>query len=259
MGNPHNLVKMKKNNYLIIILIVILILIGVIIFFAIKDKGDKIDNFVVGEKNEEAKSEEEKKIEKEEVNTLKEESGKTGDSELYEIQEGYNNIKIVTIKSSIKYQVAFSGIIKGQKPEMNELDGLVQKNHPQYAGIWIYENDREKMLELLKKVTNSEYKIDENGYLKIVNKNIQNENDKKIEKAINGEKIYILRNSSTCYIVDEVTGEILDYCFEELDRYQTYEYFQDGNKLIIFMTENRENQLEDKEIIQSVIDLISVV
>ena len=109
---------------------------------------------------------------------------------------------------------------------------------------------------MLKEITNSEYEINENGYLKIKNKNNQNENDKKIEKVIKGDKLYILRNSSVTYIVDEVTGEILDYNFEEMDQYQTYEYFEDNNKMIIFINENKEKQMSKKEIIQSIIDLM---
>jgi len=198
---------------------------------------------------------EEKDEPKEEINTLKENTGKTGDTDLYEIQEGDNNIKIATIKSSVKYKVAFAGMLENKAPEMSKLDNILQEKHPKYAGIWIYEKDRDDVLEMLKQLTKSEYKIDENGYLKIVNKNNQNENDQKLEKNINGENLYIIRNSSTCYIVDEITGEILDYNFEKLDRYQTYEYFQDDDKMIIFMNENTKKQMTSKEIMQSVIDL----
>ncbi len=209
-----------------------------------------------GEPKEIVIEEENSADKKEEINALKEDTGKTGDAELYEIQEGYNNTKIITIKSSVKYKVAFSGMIENKKPEKNNLDAIIQEKHPKYAGIWIYEKDRDNILEMLKEITKSEYKIDENGYLKIVNKNNQNENDQKLEKAITGEKLYIIRNSSTCYIVDEVTGEILDYNFENMDQYQTYEYFEDMDKMIVFVTENSQKQLITKEIIQSVVDLI---
>ena len=80
--------------------------------------------------------------------------------------------------------------------------------------------------------------------------------DKKIEKAINGDKIYSITISSKCYIVDEITGEIQDYSFEDMDEYQTYEYFEDEEKMIICITENINKQLDDKEIMKSVIDLL---
>ena len=200
-------------------------------------------------------TEEENTEQKEEINILKENTGKTGATDLYEVQEGENNIKIATIKSNVKYKVAFTGMIENKIPAMDKLDKTLQDKHPKYAGIWIFEDDREKVLEMIKQITKSEYKIDENGYLKIVNKNNQNENDKKIENVIKGEKLYIIRNSSTCYIVDEVTGEFLDYNFEKLDRYQTYEYFQDDDKMIIFINENTKKQMTSEEIIQSVINL----
>ena len=148
-------------------------------------------------------------------------------------------VKLKSKKAESKYEVALAGI-----------------DAPKEAGIWIFEKDRHQILEMLEEITNSEYKIDENGYLKISNKNNQNENDKKLEKVINGNKLYIIRNSSTCYIIDEITKQILDFNFEKLDKYQTYEYFKEDDKMIIFMNENTEKQMTSKEIMQSVIDLI---
>ena len=86
-------------------------------------------------------------------------------------------------------------------------------------------------------------------------KNNQNDNDKKIEKIIKGKKQYILDISSVCYIVDDITGEILDYNFENMDKYQTYEYFEDSNKSIVFITENSTNILTNLEIFESIIKL----
>ena len=40
-----------------------------------------------------------------------------------------------------------------------------------------------------------------------------------------------------------------------MDEYQTYEYSEDNNKLIIFITENKKNQLNKETIIKSVVDL----
>ena len=83
-----------------------------------------------------------------------------------------------------------------------------------------------------------------------------NDYDKKIINIINGNKLYILDVNSVCYIVDDITGEILDYNFENMDKYQTYEYFEDNDKMIIFINENKSNQLDDKEIFESVINLL---
>ena len=200
-------------------------------------------------------TQEESPISDEEKTEIIEETGKQGDSDLYEIQEGEDNIKIATIKSSVKYKVAFAGMIKNKAPEKEELDDILEKNHPKYAGIWIKSESQSEFLKYISSVTKSEYEINENGYLKIKNKKNQNEYDKKIEEIINGNKLYIIDISSTCYIVDEITGEILDYNFEDMDEYQTYQYFEDGDKKIIFITENQNNQLTVKEIIESVIEL----
>lgn len=243
---------MKKRILLPIILVVLIIVITICTIFYITNKNSEeklINEIKVNDTN----ISEEEKVQ---INELKQETGKTGDTEFYEIQESYDNIKIATIKPSIKYKVAFAGMIKNNKPEKSELDNIITEQHPKYAGIWIYEKDREKVMEYLSNVTESKYKIDDNGYLRIENKDRQNSNDKKIEKAIKGKKLYIIKVSSLCYIVDEITSEILDYTFEDLDPYQTYEYFQDGDKEIIFMTENKNNQLEINEIIQSIIDLL---
>lgn len=200
-------------------------------------------------------TQEESQISSEKKTEIIEETGKQGDSDLYEIQEGEDNIKIATIKSSVKYKVAFAGMIKNKVPKKEELDDLLEKNHPKYAGIWIKSESQSEFLKYISSVTKSEYEINENGYLKIKNKKHQNEYDKKIEEIINGNKLYIIDISSTCYIVDEITGEILDYNFEDMDEYQTYQYFEDGDKKIIFITENQNNQLTVKEIIESVIEL----
>ena len=40
-----------------------------------------------------------------------------------------------------------------------------------------------------------------------------------------------------------------------MDKYQTYEYFNSENQYIIFITENKNNQLSSEEILNSVISL----
>lgn len=255
---------MKINRKKVIICIIICILIiSVIVIYNIKKENDNNSNEnVKQEENTEieikitSSTQEENKIPDEEKKEIIEETGKQGDSDLYEIQEGQDNIKIATIKSSVKYKVAFAGMIKNKASKKEELDEIIEKNHPQYAGIWIKGENQKKFLDYISSVTKSEYEINENGYLKIKNKKKQNDYDKKIEEIINGNKLYIIDISSTCYIVDEITGEILDYNFEDMDEYQTYQYFEDGDKKIVFITENKNNQLTDKEIIESVIDLL---
>ena len=148
-------------------------------------------------------------------------------------------------------------MIKNAKPEFNELEEIFEEKFPKENGIWIEENSRNSFLDLLRnnENINSEYYINEKGYLKIKNKNSQTDADNKIENSINGSKQYIIDISSVCYIIDDVTGEILDYNFENLDKYQTYEYFEDDNKMLVFISENKHDKLNKNDIIQSVINL----
>lgn len=255
---------MKKNlkKIILILILLALIVIGSIVL-ANKKKIKNVnvnDNKQTEENTPKVENKEKDEIpEKEQeqiIEEIKEDVGATGDNDLYEVKEGYDNQKTISIKSSVKYKVAFAGMIKDRQPNKNELDEIMEENHPQKAGIWIYEKDRKNFLDLLKNITKSEYEITSDGYLKIVDIKNTNENDKKIQKIINGDKLFVIRISSICYIIDDITGEILDYNFEQIDEYQTYEYFKDEDKMIIFITQNKEKQLEEKEIIQSIIDLM---
>lgn len=251
---------MKDKKIVLIILIIILLFGMVLSLIFVKNKSKENQNTILKKEeiNEEIKegSDEKEETSQEHLEELIKETGKQGENDLYEVQEGENNIKVATIKGSIKYKVAFAGMIKGSMPYKEELDNVFDNNQPRKKGIWIYEKDRTKFLKYLSSVTLSKYSIDENGYLQIDNKNNQNDYDKKMEKAINGDKIYSITISSKCYIVDEITGEIQDYSFEDMDEYQTYEYFEDEEKMIICITENINKQLDDKEIMKSVIDLL---
>lgn len=234
---------MKNRKKTIIIIAILLIVILLLICFKMLKKengdGNLLQDLVT-------------------VNELKEETGLTGDADIYEVQEDYDGRQILAVKASLKYKVAFAGMVKNSNPTMEELDTILNENSPKENGIWIEKNSRDKILEIFNnEEVNSEYIIDDEGYLKIKEKNSQNDMDKKIEKIIDGDKLYILEVSSVCYIVDDVTGEILDYNFENMDKYQTYEYFDDDGKMIIFITENSKNQLAITEIFESILGLIT--
>lgn len=253
----------SKDKKMLAILIIIVIIILLIIYTIISNKKAK------SKKNENTENEnkqtnsievhlEENEIsmqEQKEIQDLKQDVGMTGEDKIYEVQEDEGK-KVVTVKSEIKYRIAYEGMIKKSKPDISKPDENIILNHPKNAGIWIENDSKEKFMKLLKTITNSTYKIGDNGYLSIESKNTQNDNDKKIEQIINGNNLYLISISSTCYIIDDVTGEVLDYCFEDLDQYQQYEYFKDTDKMLIFITENKKNQLDNIEIIKNVLNLI---
>lgn len=248
---------MKIKNKKVIILVVLLIMfvaILVLLFNKRIQKDNNQNNFEqYGEQVDKNQIEYQPDVTVEEI---KNEIGATGNTDIYEVEQEYDGRNILAVKPSIKYKVAFAGVIKNAKPSMSELDNIMEEKLPHKTGIWVEEKSRDKILEIFNNGdVNSKYLIDDDGYLKIDRKNNQNDNDKKIEKIIKGKKQYILDISSVCYIVDDITGEILDYNFENMDKYQTYEYFEDSNKSIVFITENSTNILTNLEIFESIIKL----
>ena len=249
---------MKIKNKKVIILVVLLIMfvaILVLLFNKRMQKDNNQNNFEqYGEQVDKNQIDYQPDVTVEEI---KNEIGATGNTDIYEVEQEYDGRNILAVKPSIKYKVAFAGMIKNAKPSMSELDNIIEEKLPHKTGIWVEEKSRDKILEIFNDGNvNSKYLIDDDGYLKIDRKNNQNENDKKIEKIIKGKKQYILDISSVCYIVDDITGEILDYNFENMDKYQTYEYFEDGDKSIVFVTENSTNVLTNLEIFESIIKLL---
>lgn len=148
-------------------------------------------------------------------------------------------------------------MITGNAPTLNEIDSIFEKNAPTKNGIWIIEKDRNKILNYLNNndKLDCKYKI-EDGYLKISDDAKSSSLDKKIRKIIDGNKQIILDISSVYYMVDTVTGDIVDNPYNELSKSQTYEYVQDENKMIIFVTENAEKVLTENDIFDSIINLL---
>ena len=253
--------KKKIIISILVFLIIICVIIGIVIKRNQENKqniqNEQVQNLIVNNAYTELDKNEVLYNDNVTVNELKNETSITGNSEIYEVQKEYDGRKVLAVKASKKVKVAFAGMIKNAKPEFNELEEIFENKFPKENGIWIEENSRNSFLDLLRnnENINSEYYINEKGYLKIKNKNSQTDADNKIENSINGSKQYIIDISSVCYIIDDVTGEILDYNFENLDKYQTYEYFEDDNKMLVFISENKHNKLNKNDIIQSVINL----
>ena len=183
----------------------------------------------------------------------------TGESEIYKVETECDGRKVINVKPSVNFKVAFAGMIKNSKPNFQELDSIFEANAPTQKGIWIKKQDREKILTYINnnENLNCNYEINNEGYLQIVPSKNMSTNDQNIEKLINGDKQYIFCISSVCYMVDAVTGEIVDNPYNELEQYQTYEYFKDEERMIIFITENKENKMTQNEIFESLLELIN--
>ena len=240
---------MKKK--IIIISILLIIVVGIIIgVFARKKKNNEdIINY------DELKQNSEMYNESATLEDLKKEYGATGDENLYDIETEYDGRKILAIKASENFKVAFAGLVENRKITLDEATKIFDDEYPTNNGIWVEEKSREKILNYLNQNLNSKYEIDKNGYLTISSKK-NSDYDNKIEKIINSNKQYIIGINSKKYYIDAISGEILDNPFEEFDKYQTYAYCQDDDKIVICITENTSKKLSNKEIFDSVVSLM---
>lgn len=219
-----------------IVILIIMFLAGIYLFIFFEKK-----------QNEKNVKEEEK------IEEIKNEYGFEGDKDLYEIQEDDNNVEILTVKPSIKFMVAYSGMIEKNITSIKQVEKIFEKNYNYKNGIYIEKDSRKTFLEWTKTQSfKNKYFIDSEGYLKVEEESkLATEYDNILVKEINSEFNYIIDISNICYIIDDVSGEIMDYNFAEMDKYQVYESFVDTNKMIIFVTEN--NLLSENEIIESVV------
>ena len=240
---------MKKK--IIIISILLIIVVGIIIgVFARKKKNNEdIINY------DELKQNSEMYNESATLEDLKKEYGATGDENLYDIETEYDGRKVLAIKASENFKVAFAGLVENRKITLDEATKIFDDEYPTNNGIWVEEKSREKILNYLNQNLNSKYEIDKNGYLTISSKK-NSDYDNKIEKIINSNKQYIIGINSKKYYIDAISGEILDNPCEEFDKYQTYAYCQDDDKIVICITENTSKKLSNKEIFDSVVSLM---
>lgn len=237
---------MKQKNKSIIIVVIIL-LIAVII--GIKLKDNKNEN---GSENSESN-----KIDiydKDLIEEVKKDINATGDSDIYQIEEEYDGRKILQIKPNIQFETVLSGILKNDIPTEDEISSLTQ-NKPVQSGIWISYQSREKFIEILQDNNINNYAINEDGYLYQTEEN-DTENSRIINDAIQSDRLYIIDISGTCYIRDNLSGEIVEYPFERMDPYQVLEVYTYEKSTILEITENIKQKLSNQEIIEVIISNI---
>ncbi len=190
----------------------------------------------------------------EEIAALKEEVGSNADSNLYQVAEEYDGKKTIVIKPSIQFQVALAGALKKAKPEEGEIEQRL-KTISNKAGIWITEPSREAFKHMLEACDIKGFTINEKGYLEKEGTSIveQNTLSQQLEQILQNGKTYIIDIAGTCYMRDDVSGEIIEYPFEQMDPYQICEPFTSGNYVLLAVTSNRQNQLSLLEIIQAIL------
>lgn len=248
---------MKKSYWLFIICIITVICISSIFICLNKNKhGENKESEVNSNRSTEnsiSDSTNEQKIE-----DIKQDLGYNNtDITVYEIKKEYDGREVIAIKPNIQYRVAMAGAIKNGKPEFSEIDNLL-KQAPNKIGIWIAKNSREEFLDILQKYTHCDYAINEEGYLVQEQKNNLNEIDKIINIAMNNKKSYSVCINSIAYLVDEVTGNIEEYPFEEIDPEQSFELFETENASLYVITQNTYKKLDYKSIIEEVFNNMTI-
>lgn len=241
---------------------IILLIIAIIIFIA-------IIGIVILKNNSEDKSNKEEwkndfsEVDKNEINyknnttinELKEKMKIEADSNLYEITHEYDGRKTLSIKTNILYKVAFAGIIKQEKPTLEEIDEIFDENYPKKDGIWVSEQSRDVFIKMINEESSVKYNINNEGYLVIQeDSGSNNEIDNKIKSTINSNKKIIVDINSYDYEVDVVKGEIVKYPFEQLGD-STDIVSNDSDKIIV-ITKNQNNKYTDKELLQDFLNNI---
>jgi len=239
----------KNKIIVLIITIATVITIAIVISNKKNNNHQELQTFPISyeEPKNEGSIEDENKIK-----NIANEQGINVDTNIYDIKKEYDGREYISIKDSVKYNVVLSGIIKKEKPELNEIDELLTRA-PVHTGIWIEENSRDTFLEIIKQITNANYIINEEGFLEQTESLIMNSCDKKIKEMLSENKLFIFTINSECYIIDDVTGEIVLYPFEEMEPEQGAEIFENDNKYIFIISENKLGKAEPKEIIKSIL------
>ena len=243
---------MIKKIAIVLSIILIISIIFFIVFYQNKTGSEEqISSLPVT--YEEEKEEEVNEQEQEQITQIIENQGLEADENIYEIATEYDGREVVIVKPNIQYQVALAGMLKKEKPEFSEINDLLEQA-PTHTGIWIEQDSREKFLAILKNITNANYEINDEGFLVQNTTWNMNNYDKEIKQMLSDEILYVFAISSKTYIVDEVTGEIQEYPFEEMDPYTEYEYFASENKEMFVINTNSYDKVDQEEILKNIFE-----
>lgn len=246
---------MKNRKYIIIGVIILIIIVGLIIFFATRSSDEVLNNSkqenvanISNNTEDDVITEEEIK----EVENIKNEINATGDTDIYQVEEEYDGRKILQVKPEVQFDVDLAGIIKASMPQEDEITELLGKA-PSNNGIWISEQSRESFSNLLRNNNIDNFAISNEGYLQIDDNAKNSDAINKLINMINSDKLYIINMTGIAYERDYISGEIVEYPFEDMDPYQVLEPYQKENKIILEITTNKNKKLTEKEILETII------
>ena len=224
-----------KYKKVLPIIIICLLIIFVIAFISSNSHEDKVD--VNNDINK--------------IESIKNEMNATADTDMFQVETEYDGREILQIKPKIQFDTVLAGILKKDMPKESEIDEILV-DAPTGTGVWIPEQSKNLFLELLSNNGINNFYVDDNGYLKISN-NSNNEMAKQIEEMINSDFLYIIDMSGKCYMRDDVSGEVVEYPFEDMDPYQLLEPFSNDNTVILVLTTNKKNLLSNDELLDGLL------
>ncbi len=255
-----------KKQYYIMSLVILIVIIGIIIFFINRKKSDdsgvenilltnEIQNLsnIIDENNiiQNVFSEQAESDNLDEIRNMQTQINSTANPNIYKIEEEYDGRKILQIKPEVQYVVDLAGVLKNGKPLENEINELL-KGVPNKNGIWISEQSRQKFLNLLANNNINNFYISDDGYLQS-SESTESQLAIKLENMINSDNLYVINMTGIAYERDYISGEIVEYPFEDMDPYQIIEPYKIENSAILAITSNKENKLEQKEILDAIL------
>lgn len=241
---------MKKNILIVLLLAIVVVIVIGLIFNNKKENSDQ--NILQNEIKSDEFMNRIVSTDSNEINAIKNEINATGQTDIYQIEEEYDGRKIIQVKPDVQYQVALAGIIKNGIPAEDEINTILEQA-PNSSGMWLSESSREKFMELLNSNNIVDFEITNEGYLKCNKQENLTEQEEKLKDMAESDKLYVIDVSGKTYQRDYISGEVIEYPFEEMDPYQVLEPYEIENSIILGVTSNKENRLSNKEILDAII------
>ena len=228
---------MKKNILIVLLLAIVVVIVIGLIFNNKKENSDQ--NILQNEIKSDEFMNRIVSTDSNEINAIKNEINATGQTDIYQIEEEYDGRKIIQVKPDVQYQVALAGIIKNGIPAEDEINTILEQA-PNSSGMWISESSREKFMELLNSNNIVDFEITNEGYLKCNKQENLTEQEEKLKDMAESDKLYVIDVSGKTYQRDYISGEVIEYPFEEMDPYQVLEPYEIENSIILGVTSNKE-------------------
>lgn len=241
-----------KKNILIVVLLVVVVVIAIILIFNNNKEKNNDQNILQNDIQNNDFMNRMVSTDANEINAIKNEINATGQTDIYQIEEEYDGRRIIQVKPDVQYQVALAGIIKNGIPAEDEINTLLEQA-PTNSGMWISESSREKFMDLLNSNNISDFEITNDGYLKCNKQGNLTEQEEKLKNMAESDKLYVIDMSGKTYQRDYISGEVIEYPFEEMDPYQVLEPYKVEDSIILGVTSNKDNYLSDIEILEAII------